>query len=177
MESSAIYIWKSLDYMSQTIRDDVCHQLLHTLSQKVSNIRPQGSPLFPIFRALSRSLHRHSSVALRRCYTAQREAHSPDCYLWNFRETSPKHGTLQLGTEWTVCRCLRQFCCCMHRGRLLVCRAAPRNVIKKSLSSFTARLILKKILQTKRNKKEWTKSWFVRNKSSFATICKELTVN
>ena len=32
------------------------------------------------------------------------------------------------------------------------------------------------ILQKKRNKKEWTKSWFVRSKSSFATICKQLTV-
>ena len=58
-----------------------------------------------------------------------------------------------------------------------MCRAALRTVIKKHLSCFTALLILKKILQTKRNKKkEWTKSWFVRNKSSFPTICKELTV-
>ena len=38
--------------------------------------------------------------------------------------------------------------------------------------SVTALLILKKILQRNRNKKkEWTKSWFVRRKSSFATIC------
>ena len=56
-------------------------------------------------------------------------------------------------------------------------RAAPQTVIKKHLRHFTALLILKKILQTKNNKKkEWTKSWFVQNKSSFATICKELTV-
>ena len=47
---------------------------------------------------------------------------------------------------------------------------------RKHLRCVTALLILKKILQIKRNKKEWTKSWFVRNKSSCATICKELTV-
>ena len=57
-----------------------------------------------------------------------------------------------------------------------MCRAAPRTIKKKHKSRFTALLILKKLLQTKRNKKkEWTKSGFERNKS-VAPICKELTV-
>ena len=52
-----------------------------------------------------------------------------------------------------------------------MCRAAPLTVIKKHQrhADFEENI-------TKRNKKEWTKSWFVQNKSSFATICKELTV-
>ena len=48
---------------------------------------------------------------------------------------------------------------------------------RKHLRRVTALLILKKILQKKRNKKKkWTKSWFVRRKSTFTTIFKELTV-
>ena len=48
---------------------------------------------------------------------------------------------------------------------------------RKHVRRVTALLILKKILQKKRNKKkEWMKSWFVRSKSSRATLCKELTV-
>ena len=48
---------------------------------------------------------------------------------------------------------------------------------RKHLRRVITLLILKKILQKRRNKKkEWTKSWFVRSKSSFATIYKELTV-
>ena len=48
---------------------------------------------------------------------------------------------------------------------------------RKHLSRGTALLILKKILHKNRNKKKkWTKSWFVRGKSTFTTICKELTV-
>ena len=54
--------------------------------------------------------------------------------------------------------------------------SSTTNCYKKNLSRFTALMILKKILQTNRNKKEWTKSWFVRNKSSFEIICKEVTV-
>ena len=48
---------------------------------------------------------------------------------------------------------------------------------RKHLRRVTALLVLKKIYYKKmRNKKEWTKSWFVRSKSCFATISQELTV-
>ena len=38
----------------------------------------------------------------RRWYIAQREAHSPDCYIRNFRVTSAEHDTLQFCMDWTV---------------------------------------------------------------------------
>ena len=57
---------------------------------------------------------------LRRWYTAQREAHSPDCSLRNFRVTSPKHDTLQFCMEWTVCDssvavCIEVGCWCVEQ--------------------------------------------------------------
>ena len=67
-------------------------------------------------------------TVLRRWYITQREAHFPDCYISNFRVTSAEHDTLQFCMELQFCRRLnsrRQFCCSMHRGRVLVCRAAP----------------------------------------------------
>ena len=72
---------------------------------------------------------------------------------------------------------LRQCWYSMHRGRLLVCRAAPRPVIENVYVMLQRCWYWRKYYKKKRNKKkEWTKSWFVRSKSSFATICKGLTV-
>ena len=42
------------------------------------------------------------AAVLRRWYIAQREAHSPDCYISNFRVTSTEHDTLQFCMDWTV---------------------------------------------------------------------------
>ena len=56
----------------------------------------------------------------------------------------------------------------MHRGRV-------RVINKKTSKSFYSVADIEENITKKRNKKkEWTKSWFVRNKSSFATISKEL---
>ena len=48
---------------------------------------------------------------------------------------------------------------------------------RKHLRRVTTLLILNNITKKKKyKKKEWTKFWFVRSKSCFATICKELAV-
>ena len=49
--------------------------------------------------------------------------HSESCYLTNFRVRIPEHGTYIAILHRVNSR--RQFCCSMHRGRVLVCRAAP----------------------------------------------------
>ena len=69
-----------------------------------------------------------------------------------------------------------QFCCSVHTGRVLVCWASPWPVIENIYVVFQRCWYWNNITKKKNKKKEWTKFWFVRSKSCFATICKELAV-
>ena len=77
--------------------------------------------------------------------------------LRNLRVTSPKHDTLQFCMEWTVGDSSVAVWIEVRSSSTMTC-------YRKQLCH------IEKILQKKRNKKEWTKSWFVRSKSFFATI-------
>ena len=90
---------------------------------------------------------------------------------WHARDMV--HYNSACSEHWTagdsaVAVCIEVGCLCVEQYQKLL--------LKKHLHYFTALLKLKKILQTKRNKKkEWTKSWFVRSQGSSATICKKFT--
>ena len=76
--------------------------------------------------------------------------------------------------EWTVgdssvAICIEVRCLCVEQHHELL--------QKTSKSYYSAADIETNITnKEEQKKKEWTKSWFVRNKSCFTTICNELTV-
>ena len=87
---------------------------------------------------------------LRRWYIEQREAHSPDCYLTNFRETSPEHDTLQFCMDWTVgdssvAVCIEVECWCV---------SSTMTCYRKYLRRVRALLILKKYYKIKGEQEE-----------------------
>ena len=88
-------------------------------------------------------------LLLRRWYTAQWEAQSPDCYLSNFRVTRPEHGTLQFCIEWTIADsaatvCIEIGCLCVEQ----------QNDLLQKTSSFVLQRCWywRKYYKKKRNK-------------------------